>query len=213
LRRDRIRHYVGRRCSQVLGCGKARDMAWIDIKPANLIRTQDGVTKVVDFGLARGQDTNMQLTQQGTLLGTPAYMAPEQWTGSEVDGRSDLYSLRCTYYFLLTGRLPFDAPADVDSSPPQAVRSGGIGAPSTPTLLSAKSAPSPASRSKVEVPSWFWTATSAAADHLKTEVTVNNSIGMSLRLIPPGEFLMESADGEAERESGETLHRTRISRP
>ena len=53
-----------------------------DIKPANLIRTKDGVTKVVDFGLVCGLQTNTQLTQQGQLLGTPAYMAPEQWSGA-----------------------------------------------------------------------------------------------------------------------------------
>ena len=63
-----------------LGAAHAIGLVHRDIKPANLIRTKDGVTKVVDFGLARGQQTNTQLTQQGTLLGTPAYMAPEQWT-------------------------------------------------------------------------------------------------------------------------------------
>jgi len=81
-----------------------------DIKPANLMQTAKGVTKVVDFGLARPQEQNSQLTQQ-EILGTPAYMAPEQWIGSEIDGRSDFYSLICTYYYLLTGHVPFDAPS------------------------------------------------------------------------------------------------------
>lgn len=94
-----------------LGAAHAIDLVHRDIKPGNLIQTKDGVTKVVDFGLARGQQTDTQLTQQGTLLGTPAYMAPEQWSGGEVDGRTDLYSLICTYYYLLTGHLPFDAPS------------------------------------------------------------------------------------------------------
>jgi len=94
-----------------LGAAHAIDLVHRDIKPGNLIQTKDGVTKVVDFGLARGQQTDTQLTQQGTLLGTPAYMAPEQWMGGEVDGRTDLYSLICTYYYLLTGQLPFDAPS------------------------------------------------------------------------------------------------------
>lgn len=80
-----------------------------DIKPANLMRTRQGETKVVDFGLARTQLGNTELTQQGVLLGTPAFMSPEQWMNRKVDGRSDLYSLVCTYYFLLTGRVPFDA--------------------------------------------------------------------------------------------------------
>ncbi|MCY2992924.1 MAG: protein kinase [Planctomycetota bacterium] len=95
------------------GLGAAHTIGLVhrDIKPGNLIRTKDGVTKVVDFGLARGLQTDTQLTQQGMLLGTPAYMAPEQWMGGQVDGRSDLYALTCTYYFLLTGHLPFDAPS------------------------------------------------------------------------------------------------------
>lgn len=80
-----------------------------DIKPANLIRATDGVTKVVDFGLARVQAAQTQLTQQGSILGTPAYMAPEVWRRNETDARSDLYALTCTYYCLLTGEPPFDA--------------------------------------------------------------------------------------------------------
>jgi len=94
-----------------LGAAHAIDLVHRDIKPGNLMRTKNGVIKVVDFGSARGQQTDTQLTQQGTLLGTPAFMAPEQWMGGEVDGRTDLYSLTCTYYFLLTGHLPFDAPS------------------------------------------------------------------------------------------------------
>ena len=100
-------------CDAAAGLGAAHDIGLVhrDVKPGNLIQSPDGVTKVVDFGLARGLHTDTQLTQQGTLLGTPAYMAPEQWGNGEVDKRSDLYSLICTYYFLLTGRQPFDAPS------------------------------------------------------------------------------------------------------
>ena len=81
-----------------------------DGKPANLMQTSKGLTKVVDFGLARAAQSNTQLTQQGKLRGTPSYMAPEVWSGGEADARSDLYSLICTYYHLLTGQVPFDAP-------------------------------------------------------------------------------------------------------
>ena len=93
------------------GLGAAHKIGLVhrDIKPGNLMRTPDGVTKVVDFGLARAQQGDTQLTQEGALLGTPSYMAPEQWKGEEVDGRTDLYSLICTYYFLVTGHLPFEA--------------------------------------------------------------------------------------------------------
>lgn len=80
-----------------------------DIKPANLLRTSGGVTKVADFGLARAELNDTNLTQQGVRMGTPNYMAPEQWIGGEADGRSDLYSLICTYFFLLTARVPFEA--------------------------------------------------------------------------------------------------------
>jgi len=82
-----------------------------DIKPANLMQTAEGVTKVVDFGLARARAEDTQLTRDGAILGTPAYMSPEQWKGKELDGRSDVYSLICTYYALLTGIPPFDAAA------------------------------------------------------------------------------------------------------
>jgi predicted Zn finger-like uncharacterized protein len=81
-----------------------------DIKPANLMRTKSGAIKVVDFGLARAIQSDTQLTQEGFLLGTPAYMAPELWMGKEADAGSDLYALICTYFHLLTGRAPYDAP-------------------------------------------------------------------------------------------------------
>ncbi|MDD4788989.1 MAG: serine/threonine-protein kinase, partial [Pirellulales bacterium] len=80
-----------------------------DVKPSNLLRTSGGVVKVADFGLARSQAAQTQLTQTGALMGTPAFMAPEQWLGQEADARTDLYSLVCTYYFLLTGQPPYEA--------------------------------------------------------------------------------------------------------
>ena len=95
------------------GLGAAHKIGLVhrDVKPANLMRTAEGETKVADFGLARSEFAGTQLTQQGTLMGTPAYMSPEQWMGQEVDGRSDLYSLICTYYHLVSGQVPFEAPS------------------------------------------------------------------------------------------------------
>jgi len=84
-----------------------------DVKPVNLMRTVKGVTKVVDFGLVRALAADTQLTQQGAFLGTPSYMAPEQWLGQEADARSDLYLLTCAYYNLLTGQAPYQAPTGV----------------------------------------------------------------------------------------------------
>jgi predicted Zn finger-like uncharacterized protein len=100
-------------CDAAAGLVAAHELGLIhrDIKPANLMRTTKGVTKVVDFGLARAQAGESRLTQEKMILGTPAYMSPEQWMGSEIDARTDLYSLTCTYYQLLTGHAPFDAPS------------------------------------------------------------------------------------------------------
>lgn len=82
-----------------------------DIKPQNLIRTPDGQIKVLDFGLAllhKEPGEGRRLTTLGTPLGTPDYMAPEQTTNAHgSDIRADIYSLGCTLYFLLTGRVPF----------------------------------------------------------------------------------------------------------
>ena len=76
-----------------------------DIKPANLIMTAKGQLKVADFGIAR-IDTS-ELTMVGTVLGTPAYMSPEQCTGRPSDHRSDLFSAAVVFYELLAGEKPF----------------------------------------------------------------------------------------------------------
>jgi serine/threonine-protein kinase PpkA len=80
-----------------------------DLKPANIM-FRDGMTPVLtDFGIARQQDaTATRLTQTGMLVGTPNYMSPEQISGGDIDGRSDLYSLGIMFYELLTGHTPFN---------------------------------------------------------------------------------------------------------
>ncbi|MFF7762275.1 serine/threonine-protein kinase [Streptomyces griseorubiginosus] len=82
-----------------------------DLKPANIVRLTDGTVKICDFGIARlGHDIGFtsRLTGTGIAMGTPHYMSPEQIGGSEVDQRSDLYSLGCVLYEIATGAPPFD---------------------------------------------------------------------------------------------------------
>ncbi|MCX7803682.1 MAG: serine/threonine protein kinase [Planctomycetota bacterium] len=101
-----------------------------DIKPANLMVGEDLVVKIADFGLAKSarrkvsdptagggkitaealQKLRAELTDAGAIVGTPAYMSPEQCLGHPVDARSDLYSLGATFYYLIGGRPPFSDP-------------------------------------------------------------------------------------------------------
>ena len=79
-----------------------------DIKPGNIMyNPNDQQIKITDFGIARITDSVK--TRTGSFMGSPSYMAPEQMTGSRVDGQADLYSLGASMYQLLTGKLPFDA--------------------------------------------------------------------------------------------------------
>jgi eukaryotic-like serine/threonine-protein kinase len=77
-----------------------------DVKPANFLLREDGLLKVADFGIARTAETT-NLTQLGTILGTAAYLAPEQAAGEEVTAAADIYSLGVVVYELLTGRPPY----------------------------------------------------------------------------------------------------------
>ena len=76
-----------------------------DLKPSNMFFLKDGTLKVVDFGLARVESSD--LTETGAVLGTPAYMSPEQFLGLPVDARSDLFSAGVILYQMLTGDRPF----------------------------------------------------------------------------------------------------------
>ncbi|HET7011024.1 MAG TPA: protein kinase, partial [Anaerolineales bacterium] len=79
-----------------------------DVKPANVLLERSGRVILTDFGVAKIL-SGTQFTATGTVLGTPAYMSPEQGMGQPGDGRSDIYSLGVMLYEMATGRLPFDA--------------------------------------------------------------------------------------------------------
>ncbi len=99
---------IGRIMAQLLaalGHAHQNGITHRDIKPANIILLKDGTVKVADFGIARIESSN--LTQAGAVLGTPAYMSPEQFMGQTVDGRSDLFSAGVILYQFLTGDKPF----------------------------------------------------------------------------------------------------------
>jgi beta-lactam-binding protein with PASTA domain/tRNA A-37 threonylcarbamoyl transferase component Bud32 len=88
-----------------------------DIKPGNVLITDDGQVKVTDFGIARAINTEDSLTQTGAVMGTATYFSPEQAEGLSVDARSDIYSLGVVLFEMLTGRPPFlgDTPVSVAS--------------------------------------------------------------------------------------------------
>ena len=95
-------------CADALKHAHDQNMIHRDIKPDNILVTSKGVVKVADFGLAKAVDDDVSMTQSGTGLGTPLYMAPEQARNAKhVDKRTDIYALGSTLYYFLTGKLPF----------------------------------------------------------------------------------------------------------
>ncbi len=92
-----------------LAYAHSRGMIHRDIKPSNVLIDESGNCLLTDFGLARMVESSSKLTSSGTVLGTPAYMSPEQGAGSEIDHRSDIYSLGIILYEMVTGRVPYNA--------------------------------------------------------------------------------------------------------
>jgi serine/threonine protein kinase len=122
---------IGKEAAQGLAVAHARGLVHRDIKPSNLwLEAPTGRVKILDFGLARLNSEAHPVSQVGLVVGTPAFMAPEQARGESVDYRADLFSLGCVLYGLCTGQLPFKgtdvlstltALATVDPEPPKAI--------------------------------------------------------------------------------------------
>ncbi|MFO0926675.1 MAG: ABC transporter substrate-binding protein [Gemmataceae bacterium] len=101
---------IGLQVARGLESAHAAGLVHRDIKPANLWIEPGGRIKILDFGLARLTQDSATLTQRGMVVGTPAYMAPEQAEGAALDGRTDLFSLGCVLYELAAGEQPFAGP-------------------------------------------------------------------------------------------------------
>jgi tRNA A-37 threonylcarbamoyl transferase component Bud32 len=102
-----VRHIL-RDAALALGHAHRRQVVHRDVKPANIMLDEEGRVVVTDFGISKAVEGTTQLTGTGTIIGTPAYMAPEQAKGREVDGRADQYSLAVVGHRALTGKLPFE---------------------------------------------------------------------------------------------------------
>ena len=122
---------IARQLVDALECAHGEGIIHRDIKPQNLLIDAAGTLKIMDFGVARLAERSSGLTQAGMVVGTPAYMAPEQLLAESVDARSDLYSVGVVLYECLTGRPPFDAKSPIsliakvlneDAKPPDVVK-------------------------------------------------------------------------------------------
>ncbi len=102
-----------RQAAEGLRHAARRNLIHRDVKPSNLMLTEEGLVKITDFGLAKASQSQTQLTATGEVLGSPGYISPEQAQGLAIDFRSDIYSLGATFYHMVTGRLPFNAPTPV----------------------------------------------------------------------------------------------------
>ncbi len=111
---------IGRQIAEALLGAYEQGVAHRDLKPGNIKITPEGRVKVLDFGLAKAigpQDEKPQstITQPGRIVGTPAYMSPEQARGNPTDHRTDIWSFGCVMYEMLTGRLPFEGDTATDT--------------------------------------------------------------------------------------------------
>jgi serine/threonine protein kinase len=100
---------IVRDVGEALDYAHGREMVHRDVKPANIMLSDNGGAILTDFGIVKMLGGTTHVTVTGAMVGTPAYMAPEQTTGDESDARADIYSLGVVLYQLVTGRVPFTA--------------------------------------------------------------------------------------------------------
>ena len=108
---------IGAAVAAALGYAHKNRVIHRDVKPGNVLITDESQVKVTDFGIARALNTEESLTQTGAVMGTATYFSPEQAEGIGVDARSDIYSLGVVLFEMVTGRPPFmgDTPVAVAS--------------------------------------------------------------------------------------------------
>lgn len=101
-----------------LNCAHEQSLIHRDLKPANILLAKIGgneIAKLIDFGLAKRFVENQQMTETGALLGTPIYMSPEQCRGENTDARSDIYSLGCVLFEMVTGQPPLKGDSHIST--------------------------------------------------------------------------------------------------
>jgi len=99
---------IARQVCDVLTAAHERHIVHRDLKPDNLLVMEGDRIKLIDFGIAKLLDVSLVLTKTNTMVGTPLYMAPEQWQGDDIDGRTDLYALGSMIFEMIAGRPPFE---------------------------------------------------------------------------------------------------------